>query len=102
AGDGLRGRRAEQQVPARESEAGGMAEKTRTHESRTDEARKDDGKASHITAKNVTSQEAAFLDEHAGELSKTTLRARWVHTPDEHEDHPGETLATQSHDVIRR
>ena len=58
-------------------------------------------KAPHTAAKNVTQEEARFIDEHAEELSKTTQRARWIHTLDEHEDHPGETLATQSHEVIR-
>jgi len=28
--------------------------------------------------------------------------AGWIESPDEHEDHPGQTLATRNHDVIRR
>jgi hypothetical protein len=35
-------------------------------------------------------------------LSRTTLRAKWIESPDEHEDYPGQTLATRNHDVIRR
>jgi hypothetical protein len=35
-------------------------------------------------------------------LSRSTLRAKWIESPDEHEDYPGQTLATRNHDVIRR
>jgi hypothetical protein len=35
-------------------------------------------------------------------LSRSTLRAKWLASPDEHEDYPGQTLATRNHDVIRR
>lgn len=54
-----------------------------------------------ITAKNTTPEEKKFLEQHKSELSRTTLRAKWIHSPDEHEDHPGQSLATQSHDVIK-
>jgi hypothetical protein len=50
---------------------------------------------------NLTPEDRQFIDEHGDELSSSTKRARWIHTPDEHESHPGETLATRSHDVIR-
>ena len=53
-----------------------------------------------LKAKNVTADEAKFIEEHQG-LSKTTKRAKWVHSPEEHEDHPGQSLATRSHEVIR-
>jgi hypothetical protein len=43
-----------------------------------------------------------FLKEHQDELSRSAQRAKWIHSPNEHEDHPGQTLATRSHDVIRR
>jgi hypothetical protein len=59
-------------------------------------------KAPHITAKNVTKDEERFLTQHADQLSRTTLRAKWIHSPDEHEDRPGQSLATRSHDVIKR
>jgi hypothetical protein len=51
-------------------------------------------------ARNVTEDEARFLDEHAEGLSKSTLRAKWIHSVEEHEDRSGQTLATQSHEVI--
>jgi hypothetical protein len=35
-------------------------------------------------------------------LSRSTERAKSVNSPDEHEDHPGQTLATRNHDVIRQ
>jgi hemerythrin superfamily protein len=34
-------------------------------------------------------------------LSRTALRAKWINVPDEHEDRPGQSLATRSHEVIR-
>lgn len=58
--------------------------------------------AARITARNVTPEEAAFLREHARALSKTTKSAKWIHSPDEHEDRPGQSLATRSHEVIQR
>lgn len=35
-------------------------------------------------------------------LSRSTQRAKWIHGVDEHEDRPGQTLATRAHDVICR
>lgn len=55
-----------------------------------------------MKARNVTPEEAEFIRENAGELSKTTQSAKWVHSPDEHEDRAGQSLATRSHDVIQR
>ncbi len=54
-----------------------------------------------MSAKNATAEEKEFLEEHAGGLSKSTQRAKWIHSPDEHEDHPGQTLATREHEVIK-
>lgn len=54
-----------------------------------------------IKATNVTPEERKFLEEHVGDLSKTTLRAKWINNVGEKEDRPGQTLATQSHDVIK-
>jgi hypothetical protein len=54
-----------------------------------------------VKAKNITKEEAQFIREHREGLSKTTQRAKWIHNEKEHEDHPGQTLATQSHDVVR-
>jgi hypothetical protein len=52
------------------------------------------------SARNATAEDRRFIEEHDG-LSDSTKRARWIHSTDEHADHPGETLATRSHDVIR-
>lgn len=58
-------------------------------------------KAPEVAAENVTKEEAQFIAEHQDELSRTAQRAKWTHSTDEHEDHPGQSLATQSHEVIR-
>ncbi|MGH2448028.1 MAG: hypothetical protein ACRDFS_05430 [Chloroflexota bacterium] len=55
-----------------------------------------------IQAENVTPDEAEYLKKYSNELSRTTKHARWIHDTSEHEDHPGQTLATQSHDVIEQ
>ncbi len=52
-------------------------------------------------AKNLTKEDREWLEEHKEELSKSTLRAKWIHSPNEHEDKPGQTLATRDSDVIR-
>jgi hemerythrin superfamily protein len=46
--------------------------------------------------------DATFLREHGDELSRSTQHAKWIHDVDEHEDHPGQTLATRNPEVIRR
>lgn len=55
-----------------------------------------------VTAKNLTSDERQFLNKHKAELSRTTLRAKWLHSGDEHEDRAGQSLATRSHEVIQQ
>jgi hypothetical protein len=56
-----------------------------------------------VRAKNVTSEEAHFIAEHEEGLSDTTAKyAKWVHSVDEHEDRPGQSLATRSHEVIQK
>jgi hypothetical protein len=73
----------------------------RTTRASTTRERGRDAGSRRITAKNVNAQDRRFLDEHAGGLSPTTLRAKWIHEPNEHEDRPGQSLATRSTDVIR-
>src|SRR6185312_1791143 len=43
-----------------------------------------------------------FLEEHKDKLSDSTLRAKLITSTDEHQDKPGQTLATQSHEVIQQ
>ncbi|HEX6965103.1 MAG TPA: hypothetical protein VF166_04820 [Gemmatimonadaceae bacterium] len=57
-------------------------------------------RAPALKATNITAEDRKFLQSHADELSESTLRARWIHSPNEHEDHPGQTLATRDHEVI--
>lgn len=66
-----------------------MAEKER-EQSKTDE-------------KNRTRADKRFIKEHGEELSDTTTKyGKWVHSSDEHEDKPGQSLVTRSHEVIQR
>ena len=58
--------------------------------------------APEVGAKNVTPEEARFIKEHEDQLSKTTTRyAKWIHNLDEHEDRPGQSLATREREVIQ-
>jgi hypothetical protein len=47
-------------------------------------------------------EDAEFLEAHREGLSRSTQRAKWISSVDEHEDRPGQTLATRAHDVICR
>ncbi|MGI5836975.1 MAG: hypothetical protein ACOX87_10900 [Chloroflexota bacterium] len=60
------------------------------------------GKSTTIAAKNVTEEDIRFLEKYGDRLSDTTLRAKWIHNVDEHEDKPGQSLATRSHEVIKQ
>jgi hypothetical protein len=57
--------------------------------------------APRITARNLRGDDRGWLESRAEQLSPSTLRAKWIHSPDEHEDRPGQTLATREPDVIR-
>ncbi|WP_202967217.1 hypothetical protein [Nitrospira moscoviensis] len=35
-------------------------------------------------------------------MSKSLKYSKWIESPDEHEDRPGQSLATRSHEVIRQ
>ena len=48
-----------------------------------------------------TDEDEAYLREHGEDLSRSTQHAKWIHSVDEHEDHPGQTLVTRNPDVIR-
>jgi hypothetical protein len=51
---------------------------------------------------DATAQDERAPDEHGEGLSRSTLHAKWINSVDEHEDYPGQTLATRNHDVIRQ
>ena len=53
------------------------------------------------TDTNLTAEDRTFLDRVGTRLSPSTLRARWIHSPDEKAQRPGQTLATRSPEVIR-
>ena len=52
-------------------------------------------------AENLTKENKAYLEQYADKLSRTTLTARWINKVGEKEGHPGQTLATRNHDVIK-
>src|SRR4051794_27136756 len=63
------------------------------------EAKKDTNAETNGT--NLTNEDREFLAEHGDQLSDSTRRAKWIHTPDEQADRDGQTLATRSLEVIR-
>src|SRR5579884_368234 len=57
-------------------------------------------KQDEITATNLTPEERQYIEKYSNELSQTTKSAKWINKVGEEEDYPGQTLATQNHDVI--
>jgi hypothetical protein len=55
-----------------------------------------------IKATNISKEDRRFLQAHKDQLSDSTLRARWVSSPEEHAERDGQTLATRNHDVIKQ
>jgi hypothetical protein len=53
------------------------------------------------TPPGATAEDRRFLERHGRKLSKSTLRAKWTHSPDDAPDRNGQTLATRSPEVIR-
>jgi hypothetical protein len=51
---------------------------------------------------NASAEDLEYIRKHGERLSKSTLRAKWIHSRDEKPDRNGQTLATRSPDVIRR
>ena len=58
--------------------------------------------APEITATNLNKDDRKFLRKFGKLLSKSTLRAKWIHDPGEHADRNGQTLATRSREVIQQ
>lgn len=56
---------------------------------------------SQSKGKNLNAEDRRWLEKHGHQVSKSTLRAKWIHSPGEHQDRPGQTLATRSPDVIK-
>lgn len=52
-------------------------------------------------AENLTPEDAEYLSKYGSKLSPTTKRAKWINNVNEHEDHPGQALATRNHEVIK-
>src|SRR5829696_911928 len=59
------------------------------------------GNESEIKATNLTKEDRQFIEEHGDQLSRSTQNAKWIHSPEERGDRPGQTLATRSPEVIR-
>jgi len=51
---------------------------------------------------DTTREDARYVKEHGGDLSRSSQRALWIHNPDQHADHDGQTLVTRNPAVIRR
>ncbi len=55
---------------------------------------------SEITATNLSAVDRRYIEKYGKELSPSVKRAKWINSPDEHQDRNGQGLATRSHDVI--
>ncbi len=54
------------------------------------------------TAEAVSKEDKKYLDKYGDKLSRSTQYAKWIGSPDEHEDHKGQSLVTRNHDVIQK
>jgi len=45
--------------------------------------------------------DAEYIQKYGAKLSPATKRSKWINSPDQHEDQPGQSLATRSHEVIK-
>lgn len=52
--------------------------------------------------KEFSGEDQKYLKQFGGKLSPSTRRAKWISSPDDHEDHKGQSLATRNHEVIKR
>lgn len=52
--------------------------------------------------KNISKEDQAYLKKYGEKLSDSTRYAKWIGGPDDHEDHPGQSLVTRNHEVIKR
>ncbi len=50
---------------------------------------------------NANADDRTFLERFGDQLSPSTRRARWIHSPDERPERKGQTLATRSPEVVR-
>ncbi|AKJ32176.1 hemerythrin domain-containing protein [Caldimonas brevitalea] len=57
--------------------------------------------ASEDTGLDTTEEDEQYIAEHAGELSRSTERAKWIHSLEDQPDRDGQTLATRNPEVIR-
>lgn len=53
-------------------------------------------------AQATQTSDKQYLDQYGDKLNDSTKRAKWISSTDEHEEHPGQTLATRNHDVIKQ
>src|SRR5947209_9450461 len=79
------------------------ARKSSTGRSKGNPSKKDSRGAGNNEAvlKKTRPEDKRFLTRNRDKLSPSTLRAKWLSSPDEHEDRPGQTLATRNHEVIQ-
>ena len=56
--------------------------------------------ALQIIGENATADDLEFVKKFWDKLSATTKRSKWINTPSQVEDHPGQSLVTRNHQVI--
>ncbi|MGE5222638.1 MAG: hypothetical protein ACM3PY_09380 [Omnitrophica WOR_2 bacterium] len=53
-------------------------------------------------SRDIPKEDKQYLKEFGDDLSKSTQYAQWISSTSEHEDHPGQSLVTRNHDVIKQ
>jgi len=59
-------------------------------------------KESTNNPRNLSLANKEYLQKYGENLSYTTKHAKWINTPDEHEDYPGQALVTRNKEVIHQ
>ena len=78
-----------------EGASGGRADGAARREAREEADRP------HHAKSHSAAEDRKFVEKHRKGLSKSTQRAQWIESPEGKEDHPGQTLATRSVEVIK-
>ncbi|HEX2986660.1 MAG TPA: hypothetical protein VHS06_00575 [Chloroflexota bacterium] len=87
-----------QQGMSAASQGGGGSHQTPHHPS----GAQPHGKGRQPSTTHARMSDEQFLHKFGGQLSKTTQNSIWIRSPQEHEERPGESLGTRSHEVIQQ
>lgn len=54
-----------------------------------------------VQGQNLTKEDREFVEKHWNNIGESVKNAKWINKVGQTEDHPGQTLVTRNHDVIK-